>query len=102
MISELSHHARDWPTIEQIDLADGQPIPRVNVSVKLSSIYSQFDSIDPEGTKRIVKEGPTGLITTGTRPLKPQLRTRVLEIHVDPDQEAIGQVLQEMGPRCQR
>ena len=48
-------------------------------------------------TKRIVKEGPTGLITTSIRPLKPQLRTRVMEIHVEPDQEAVGEVLQEQA-----
>jgi len=27
-----------------------RPIPRVNVSVKLSALYSQFDPIDPDGT----------------------------------------------------
>ena len=27
-------------------------MPRVNVSVKLSSLYSQFDPIDPDGTSR--------------------------------------------------
>ena len=32
------------------------PIPRVNVSVKLSSLYSQFDPIDPDGTSRAVRE----------------------------------------------
>src|SRR5207237_6614654 len=31
------------------------PLPRVNVSVKLSSLYSQFDPIDPEGTSRAVR-----------------------------------------------
>src|SRR5437773_8775088 len=30
------------------------PLPCVNVSVKLSSLYSQFDPIDPEGTSRAV------------------------------------------------
>src|SRR5262249_2702084 len=30
------------------------PLPRVNVSVKLSALYSQFDPIDPAGTARAV------------------------------------------------
>ena len=30
------------------------PIPRVNVSVKLSSLFSQFDPIDPAGTDAAV------------------------------------------------
>src|SRR5262249_28730431 len=29
--------------------------PRVNVSVKLSALYSQFDPIDPDGTSRAVR-----------------------------------------------
>ena len=32
------------------------PIPRVNVSVKLSALYSQFDPIDPDGTSRVVRK----------------------------------------------
>ena len=32
--------------------AAAAPLPRVNVSVKLSSLYSQFDPIDPDGTSR--------------------------------------------------
>ncbi len=39
-----------WPEVPQIDLSDGWQIPRVNVSVKLSALDSQFDPIDPEGS----------------------------------------------------
>ncbi len=31
-------------------------MPRVNVSLKLSSLYSQFDPIDPAGTSAAVRE----------------------------------------------
>ena len=41
----------------------------------------------------INKKGPTGLITTGIRPLPCQLSTRVLEVHLDPDQDAVNEVL---------
>ena len=38
-----------------IDRDDHGPMPRVNVSVKLSALYSQFDPIDPDGTSRAVR-----------------------------------------------
>ncbi len=44
----------DWPEAPEIDRDDRGPIPRVNVSVKLSALYSQFDPIDPDGTTRAV------------------------------------------------
>ena len=56
-----------------------------------------YETVVEFQTKRFVKEGPTGLITTGIRPLKSQLRTRVLEVHVDPDQEAVEDVLVEQA-----
>src|SRR5262249_29470016 len=39
-----------WPTDPLIDTDDRGPIPRVNLSIKLSALDSQFDAIDPEGT----------------------------------------------------
>ena len=43
------------PEIPSIDRDDIGPIPRVNVSVKLSALFSQFDPIDPEGTSKVVR-----------------------------------------------
>ncbi|MES1213240.1 MAG: L-glutamate gamma-semialdehyde dehydrogenase, partial [Singulisphaera sp.] len=39
-----------WPEVPQIDRDGGGNLPRVNVSVKLSALDSQFDPIDPVGT----------------------------------------------------
>ena len=47
-------------------------------------------------TRRIEKEGPTGLITTGVRSLRPQLRTRVLEVHLSEHPEDVFAVLDAM------
>ena len=44
-----------WPEVPLIDRDHRGPIPRVNVSVKLSSLFSQFDPIDPTGTSRVVR-----------------------------------------------
>ncbi len=56
LLDELPGLARQWPEVPLIDRANGVALPRVNVSVKLTSLYSQFDPIDPEGTKRNVKD----------------------------------------------
>src|SRR2546428_13252044 len=54
LIDGLTRHVNTWEPIDPIDRDHLGPMPRVNVSVKLSSLYSQFDPIDPEGTIRAV------------------------------------------------
>src|SRR5262249_11178977 len=49
---EVNH----WPPVPLIDADHRGSLPRVNVSVKLSSLYSQFDPIDPAGTSARVRE----------------------------------------------
>jgi RHH-type proline utilization regulon transcriptional repressor/proline dehydrogenase/delta 1-pyrroline-5-carboxylate dehydrogenase len=56
LIAGLAREVNRWPAIDQIDRDHVGPIPRVNVSVKLSSLYSQFDPIDPDGTTAAVIE----------------------------------------------
>ena len=56
LIDGLATAARHWESVGQIDADDaGRALPRVNVSVKLSSLYSQFDPIDPAGTSEAVR-----------------------------------------------
>ncbi|MEA5418040.1 L-glutamate gamma-semialdehyde dehydrogenase [Spirulina sp. CCNP1310] len=54
LITELSQAAQKWPTIPQIDEADGEALPKVQVSVKLTAFYSQFDPLDPAGSREKV------------------------------------------------
>ena len=54
LLAGLTRAVNTWPEEPAIDRDDRGPIPRVNVSVKLSALYSQFDPIDPEGTSRAV------------------------------------------------
>lgn len=68
LIDGLSEQVNSWPMIEQIDCdvtphptlsPEGRgekPLPRVNVSIKLSSLFSQFDPINREGTSAAVRE----------------------------------------------
>jgi RHH-type proline utilization regulon transcriptional repressor/proline dehydrogenase/delta 1-pyrroline-5-carboxylate dehydrogenase len=56
LIDGLTREVNRWPSVDLIDRAGEHPLPRVNVSIKLSSLYSQFDPIDPEGTSARVCE----------------------------------------------
>jgi RHH-type transcriptional regulator, proline utilization regulon repressor / proline dehydrogenase / delta 1-pyrroline-5-carboxylate dehydrogenase len=55
LLDGLGREVGRWPEVPAIDRDDQGPIPRVNVSVKLSSLYSQFDPIDPDGTSWAVR-----------------------------------------------
>jgi RHH-type proline utilization regulon transcriptional repressor/proline dehydrogenase/delta 1-pyrroline-5-carboxylate dehydrogenase len=55
LIEGLSREVNTWPAVELIDTDAYGPIPRVNVSVKLTSLYSQFDPIAPEATSEAVR-----------------------------------------------
>jgi RHH-type proline utilization regulon transcriptional repressor/proline dehydrogenase/delta 1-pyrroline-5-carboxylate dehydrogenase len=54
LLTGLTAEVKYLPEEPAIDRDDRGPIPRVNVSVKLSALYSQFDPIDPEGTAEAV------------------------------------------------
>ncbi len=56
LVDWLSKDAASWEHIPLIDEDHKGPIPRVNVSVKLSSIYSQIDLKAWDESKRICKE----------------------------------------------
>ncbi|HQR07761.1 MAG TPA: L-glutamate gamma-semialdehyde dehydrogenase [Gemmatales bacterium] len=47
--------AAQWPTDPQMDCDYLGPMPKVNISIKLSSLYSQFDPIDPDASAAAVK-----------------------------------------------
>ena len=68
------------PPRDLIDRDDLGPIPRVNVSVKLSALYSQFDPIDPDGTSRAVRDR--------LRPVLREARDRGAFVNFDMEQYA--------------
>ncbi len=53
-----------WPEVPQLDRGLFEELPRVNVSVKLTALDSQFDAIDQEGTARRVKDRLRELLRT--------------------------------------
>ncbi|MEM8831103.1 MAG: proline dehydrogenase family protein, partial [Cyanobacteria bacterium P01_G01_bin.19] len=54
LIEQLTEQAKGWKRKPGIDLAEGEELPQVQVSVKLTAFYSQFDPLDPAGSKKQV------------------------------------------------
>jgi len=54
LLDELAARAATWPLIPQIDGPPGAPMPRVNVSIKLTGMAPHFDAIDPDRAIRHV------------------------------------------------
>ncbi len=56
LMTQLSDAVKRWSTVPQIDLADGETLPKVQVSVKLTAFYSQFDPLDEKGSQERVND----------------------------------------------
>ena len=55
LLRDLSSVAGAWPAIAQIDQGISGSLPRVNLSVKVSSLYPRFDPLDPD-SERVARE----------------------------------------------
>ncbi|MCP2729827.1 L-glutamate gamma-semialdehyde dehydrogenase [Limnofasciculus baicalensis] len=51
LMTQLTQEAKNWSTVKEIDIADEEKLPQVQVSVKLTAFYSQFDPLDERGSK---------------------------------------------------
>lgn len=77
LLAGLGAQVNHWPEIPLIDRDHQGPVPRVNVSLKLSGLFSQFDPIAPDAASRAVRER-----------LRPILRSaRQVHAHVNLDME---------------
>lgn len=56
LMQQLTEAAKRWSPIPQIDQADGETLPQVQVSVKLTAFYSQFDPLDVQGSQTRVSD----------------------------------------------
>lgn len=54
LMEQLTQEAKSWNQVDAIDVADGEVLPRVQVSVKLTAFYSQFDPLDEKGSQERV------------------------------------------------
>jgi RHH-type proline utilization regulon transcriptional repressor/proline dehydrogenase/delta 1-pyrroline-5-carboxylate dehydrogenase len=56
LVEWLAKDAANWPDIPQLDRDADGPIPKINVSVKMSALYSQINDKAWEETKTILKD----------------------------------------------
>jgi RHH-type proline utilization regulon transcriptional repressor/proline dehydrogenase/delta 1-pyrroline-5-carboxylate dehydrogenase len=56
LMQQLQEASKNWATVPLIDEADGEALPKVQVSVKLTAFYSQFDPLDPKGSEERVSD----------------------------------------------
>ena len=56
LMQQLTEAAKTWTRVPAIDQADGEEIPQVQVSVKLTAFYSQFDPLDAKGSEERVSD----------------------------------------------
>ena len=80
LMTNLAEPVNGWSEDPTIDCDDRGPMARLNVSIKLSSLCSQFRPIDPVGTSEAVK--------TRLRPILRRAQKSQAHVHVDMEQYA--------------
>lgn len=56
LMAQLVEASKRWTPVPAIDRADDEVLPQVQVSVKLTAFYSQFDPLDAEGSEAKVSD----------------------------------------------
>lgn len=56
LMTQLAEASKSWKPVAQIDEAGGETLPSVQVSVKLTAFYSQFDPLDAQGSEEKVSD----------------------------------------------
>ena len=88
LMQGLSKDAQTWASSETLDRDHLGAIPKVNVSVKVSSLYSQVNVKDWAGTKEVLKER--------LRPLLSLAKDRQIFLNLDMEQYALKDLTLEI------
>lgn len=78
LIEQLAEVTTKWSRVDGVDQVQGQDLPQAQVSMKLTAFYSQFDPLDPGGSKEIVCDR--------VRPLLRRARELGVALHFDMEQ----------------
>lgn len=62
LIAGIAPEVAKWPEDPQVDRDDRGPLPRMNLSIKLSALDARFDAIDPAGVLARVGSRLRGLL----------------------------------------
>ncbi len=54
LIPEIATQASQWKHDDVLDMCYGRTIPRLNISLKLSSLYSQINAVDYKGSQKAI------------------------------------------------
>lgn len=88
LITWLATDSVRWEEIPQIDRDHEGPLPKVNVSVKLTALYSQVNDMAWEKTKSVLKER--------LRPILKTAKDNGVFINLDMEQYAVKQLTLEL------
>ena len=91
LINGMSEQVNEWPEDLLLDSDHEGRIPRVNVSLKLSALDSQFSPMDAEGTFKRV--------TSRLRPILRAARSHNAYVHVDMEQNDYREITFEIFRR---
>jgi len=92
LIESLAPRAAAWPPQPRLEHDHLGPIPRTNVSIKISALSARADPIDFEGSIAALVEA--------LRPLLEAARTNGVFINFDMEQHALKDLTLELFERC--
>ncbi len=81
LVKGLAEQAKRWKDNPLLDTAADKKIPKVNVSIKLSALYSQFEPASPDKTAAAVKDR--------LRPILNAAKELGVFVHIDMEHYAI-------------
>lgn len=85
LLEEFAPRVERWEPEPLLDSVNGRPCPRLNLSVKISSLFSQLSPVDPEGSAAAVKEC--------LRPILHSARSRGAFVCLDMEQYDTKQII---------
>ena len=89
LISELPKKATAWEPVPLVDGVGDEAVPRVNVSIKLTSVHPGLDAITSERSKEVAKDR--------LRPLLRKAMEGGVHIHIDMEHYAIKDLTLEIS-----
>ena len=92
LIENLPDAVNDWPENKKLERDHLGPVPRTNVSIKISSLYAKTDPIDTAGSI-------DGLVEA-LRPLLLKARENGVLVNFDMEQFALKDLTLELFMRC--
>jgi len=92
LVARLADETATWPHRPRAETDHLGSIPRVNISIKVSSLHPHPDPVDTEGALR-------GLVET-LRPILHEAERRGVQLHLDMEQAKLKDLIFELLRRC--